>query len=117
MFSTWRPRATSNSISPRLSSPNSKRCSNVRSSATLGAEVVTNLLTMIRRISICVEPSRCLSLSPDENGNRFFECADAARAHYLVTGNRKHFPAGLEDTEIVNARELIEIVTNQLRDE
>lgn len=83
----------------------------------LEAEVVANLLTMIRRISICVEPSRCLSLSPDENGNRFFECADAARAHYLVTGNRKHFPAGLEDTEIVNARELIEIVTNQLRDE
>jgi putative PIN family toxin of toxin-antitoxin system len=83
----------------------------------LDAEVVPNLLAVMRRISIFVEPRRILSFSPDESDNRFFERADIAQAHYLVTGNRKLFPAGLEDTEVVNARELIEIVTNQLRDE
>ena len=60
---------------------------------------------------------KTLSLSPDENDNHFFECADTAHAHYIVTGNKKHFPAGLEDTEIVSARELIEIITNQILDE
>jgi putative PIN family toxin of toxin-antitoxin system len=49
-----------------------------------------------------------LSHSPDESDNRFYECAQAAKADYLVTGNRKHFPKSLPPTKIVNARELLE---------
>ena len=45
--------------------------------------------------------------SPDESDNRFYECANAARADYLVTGNRKHFPKDLPPTKIVNARQLL----------
>jgi predicted nucleic acid-binding protein len=28
----------------------------------------------------------------DPDDNKFLECADAARADYLVTGNQGHFP-------------------------
>ncbi len=53
-----------------------------------------------------VKPTIRLSVSPDESDNRFLECADAAGADYLVTGNKRHFPARWKQTEIVNAREL-----------
>ena len=35
------------------------------------------------------------------------ECAEAANAGYLVTGNKRHFPVRWKKTEILNARELL----------
>jgi len=40
----------------------------------------------------------------------FLECADAARADYLITGNARHFPKFWKATKIVTAREFIEII-------
>jgi putative PIN family toxin of toxin-antitoxin system len=51
-----------------------------------------------------------LTHSPDESDNRFYECAQAAQADYIVTGNRRHFPTDLPPTKIVNARELLAIL-------
>ena len=34
----------------------------------------------------------------------FLECAQAAQAHYLVTGNLKHFLASWADTKVVTPR-------------
>jgi len=51
-----------------------------------------------------------LAHSPHESDNRFYECAQAARADYLVTGNRKHFRKDLPPTTIVNARELLHLL-------
>ena len=36
--------------------------------------------------------------------------AQAARAHYLVTGNAKDFPAKWADTQIVTARQFLDAV-------
>jgi hypothetical protein len=36
------------------------------------------------------------------------ECAEAARAHLLLTGNKRHFPERWKGAKIVNAREFIE---------
>lgn len=55
-------------------------------------------------------PEFALSASPDLKDNRFLECAEAARADYLVTGNKRHFPSAWKDTKIVNARELLEAI-------
>lgn len=49
-----------------------------------------------------------LNHSSDEPDNRFYECAQAARADYLVTGNLKHFKKPLPGTKIVNARQLLD---------
>jgi putative PIN family toxin of toxin-antitoxin system len=46
--------------------------------------------------------------SPDDADNRFLECAEAARADFLITGNKRHFPQRWKATEIVNAREFLE---------
>jgi len=40
----------------------------------------------------------------------FLECADQARADYLITGNTRHFPKFWKATKIVTAREFIELV-------
>jgi putative PIN family toxin of toxin-antitoxin system len=55
-------------------------------------------------------PTRGLRVSAakDEPDNRFLECAEAAGAAFLVTGNKRHFPARWKKTKIVNARELLE---------
>jgi putative PIN family toxin of toxin-antitoxin system len=49
-----------------------------------------------------------LSISTHEADNRIYECAAACKADYIVTGNRKHFPKGHQNTQVVNARELLE---------
>jgi predicted nucleic acid-binding protein len=51
-----------------------------------------------------------LSVSPDEADNRFLECAGEAQADYLVTGNKRHFPKRWKSTQVVNARELLELI-------
>jgi putative PIN family toxin of toxin-antitoxin system len=44
----------------------------------------------------------------DEDDNRFLECACAAQAVFLVTGNLRHYPAESGVTRVVNARGLLE---------
>lgn len=46
----------------------------------------------IREIAHFVAQTRTLSISIHESDNRILECADAAEADYLVTGNIRHFP-------------------------
>jgi uncharacterized protein len=43
--------------------------------------------------------------SVDESDNRFLECAEAAQADYLVTGNTRHFPKKWKQTSIVTPRQ------------
>lgn len=76
---------------------------------------VQKVMDLIRNVSVVVKPSRSLSVSPDEPDNRFLECAEAASAEYLVTGNKRHFPKAWRGTKIVNARELLELITPDLQ--
>ena len=39
-----------------------------------------------------VYPTKRVGRVSDEPDNRILECAQEAKAHYIVTGNRKHFP-------------------------
>jgi uncharacterized protein len=45
----------------------------------------------------------------------FLECADAARADYLITGNRRHFPAFWKGTKIISSREFITLAAPHLQ--
>ena len=69
--------------------------------------VLADFVELTHSRAIVVRPSTRLSISPDESDNRFLECAEAAHAEFLVTGNKRHFPARWKKTEIVNARELL----------
>ncbi len=39
--------------------------------------------------------------------NRFLECAEAAQADFLVTGNIRHFPKHYKTTTVVKTREFL----------
>lgn len=56
-----------------------------------------------------VNPLQTLTiLTRDPQDNRILECAQQARADYLVTGNKKHFPfARFANTCIVNPNEFM----------
>ena len=57
-----------------------------------------------------VVPTETRTESSHESDNRFYECAYAAQADYIVTGNLKHFTKDLPPTRIVNARELLALL-------
>ena len=59
------------------------------------------LLQLIKNHSYTVVPTRRLHVTSDPDDNMFLECADAARADYLVTGNQKHFPRFWKKTKII----------------
>lgn len=72
------------------------------------AEVVTGLLEDITSIGHVVRPRHTLAVIPHESDNRFLECAETFKAHFLITGNKRHFPHRWKAIRIVNAREFIE---------
>src|ERR687895_629561 len=53
---------------------------------------VDAFLQDIEKAAGMVYPTKRVRRALDEPDNRFLECAKAAKAHYLVTGNKKHFP-------------------------
>ena len=65
------------------------------------------VLDFINREGFTVAPIVPLAACSDEPDNRFLECADAAQAGYLVTGNKQHFPKYWKSTRIMNAREFL----------
>ena len=77
----------------------------------LSTEDVATVLAVIRRLAEQVEPSETVTASKDEDDNRFLECADAGAADYLVTGNKRHFPAKWKRTRVVNASQFLELVS------
>ncbi len=79
---------------------------------------ISRLLSVIDQEATVVTPAERLSISGDEEDNRFYECADAAHAAYIVTGNLRHFTKGYKTTKITTARQLLTLLseTGRLRD-
>jgi len=69
---------------------------------------IANILRAIREVGIWVKPSHKVRACVDPDDDVFLECAQAARAHYLVTGNTKHFPRQWEVTLIVTPRQFLD---------
>ncbi|HTS46729.1 MAG TPA: putative toxin-antitoxin system toxin component, PIN family [Bryobacteraceae bacterium] len=72
------------------------------------------LMDLITRRGRLVVPGRKLEVCHDPDDNIFLECAETARADYLITGNNKHFPRYWRSTKIINARELLEVIAPHL---
>jgi putative PIN family toxin of toxin-antitoxin system len=81
----------------------------------INPKLVSQSLRTLKSVAKVVRPSRTLEICSDPADNRFLECAEAGRADYLVTGNKRHFPKRWRQTLVVNARELIEWVTPDLK--
>ena len=72
------------------------------------------LLQLVNNHSHIVAPSRRLEVTSDPDDNIFVECADAARADYLITGNQKHFPPFWKGTKTITSREFVTLVAPHL---
>jgi putative PIN family toxin of toxin-antitoxin system len=72
------------------------------------------LLQHIKNHAHLTSPSHRLEVTSDPDDNIFLECADAARADYLVTGNRRHFPLFWKATKVITSREFIELAAPHL---
>ena len=72
------------------------------------------MLQFIKNRSYVVIPKYRLTACTDPKDNIFLECADAARADYLITGNQRHFPPYWKSTKIITAREFIGIAAQHL---
>lgn len=68
------------------------------------AEIIAGTLQAIRERSLWVKPTESVQACQDPDDDIFLECAQAARADYLVTGNLRHFPASWGNTKIVTPR-------------
>jgi len=79
---------------------------------------IVGALALIRSTSSMVNPTTTLKISNDESDNRFYECAEAAAADHLITGNTDDFPEDRGPTKIITPRAFMdEVVPQFLRGE
>ena len=70
--------------------------------------------TMLQSLELCaylVTATSRVYASNDDDDNRVLECAAAAGAKYLVTGNGKHYPSEWGVTQVVNARKFLDAIS------
>src|ERR1035437_7678670 len=68
------------------------------------------VLDILASVAMRVTPIQPLSISDHESDNRFYECAAAASADYIITGNLKHFNQSHKKTQIVTPRQFLELL-------
>ncbi len=66
----------------------------------------------IRKVAHVVAPTARITVSTHESDNRFLECAEAADADYIVTGNIRHFPRFHNQTRIVTGRQFLDLLSD-----
>jgi uncharacterized protein len=72
-------------------------------------------LAMFRRQGELFHPTASTVASADPGDTKFLQCAEAAQADYLVTGNKRHFPETVSGvTRIVSAGELLDRIALEI---
>jgi len=71
-------------------------------------------LAFIRNRTHRVRPRERLEITADPDDNIFLECANAAHADYLITGNARHFPRFWKKTKIITSRDFLSLVAPHL---
>jgi putative PIN family toxin of toxin-antitoxin system len=74
------------------------------------AQQAQRVLDILTSVAVEVTASQPLRISDHESDNRFYECAEAASADYIITGNLKHFKQSHKNTRIVNPRQFLELL-------
>ena len=72
------------------------------------------LLQLVRNRVQVVHPRYELEVTSDPEDNKFLECADAAHADYLITGNQRHFPRFWKNTKVITSREFVSLIAPHL---
>jgi len=75
------------------------------------SEEIASIMGAIRRVGFWVKPLDLVDACSDPDDDIFLECALAAEADYVVTGNIKHFPDVWGSVRVVSSRRFIELTT------
>ena len=59
---------------------------------------------------IVIKPTIRIEVCADPADNHVLECAQAARADFLVTGNAKHFPKSYKTIKVISPRQFLELL-------
>lgn len=79
------------------------------------SDEVEALLGLLRIRGTLYDAAPTAQVSPDPGDDKFIACALAGKADFLVTGNKRHFPRkAYGNTRVVNAGELLELITREL---
>jgi putative PIN family toxin of toxin-antitoxin system len=73
-------------------------------------DTIVRTLLGIREKGVWVRSTETIHECSDPDDNIFLECAQAARADYLVTGNLRHFPGSWQGTQVITARLLLDVL-------
>ncbi|MBI4371796.1 MAG: putative toxin-antitoxin system toxin component, PIN family [Elusimicrobia bacterium] len=68
---------------------------------------VDAFLQALRKSAVEIVPAEPLRVSPDPADDKFLECAVAAGAACLVTGNLRHFPRRFGDVRVVSPADFL----------
>jgi putative PIN family toxin of toxin-antitoxin system len=79
-------------------------------------DLIEQTLHAIRKNARWVKPSETVRTCSDPDDDIFLECCQAARAHYLVTGNVQDFPSEWAGTRIVTARRFLDAMSEILEE-
>ena len=87
----------------------------VRPKFGFSSDEIHELLSLLREHGEMFTPTPVRGSSPDPDDDKFVACAVAARADYLVTGNKRDFREDqITPTKLVSAGELLNIITLDL---
>jgi len=78
-------------------------------------ETIAATLNVIREKGFWVRPKEVIRECSDPDDDVFLECAKAAEADYLVTGNLKHFPTSWVGTRILTARDFLTTILGETK--
>ena len=71
---------------------------------------VARVRALLVAAAVEVKSSGRLKVSDHEDDNRVYECAMAAKAHYIVTENTKHFKKPYKMTKVITPRQLVKLM-------
>jgi putative PIN family toxin of toxin-antitoxin system len=86
-----------------------------RSKFACPPDEIAAVIGMFRSQGELFEPDVSAAVSADPGDTKFIQCAEAAQADYIVTGNKRDFPAAhYGATRVVNAGELLDQITREI---
>jgi putative PIN family toxin of toxin-antitoxin system len=72
-------------------------------------DCLNTLIDQILAAAITVHPAPLCTACSDPDDNQLLDCALAAGASHVITGNLRHFPAHWQDIQVINARTLLDL--------
>lgn len=72
-------------------------------------DCLETLIAAILQNAQRVQPTQTCTACSDPDDNQLLDCALAAKAEYVITGNLRHFPTEWQGIQVINARRLLEL--------